>query len=151
MNLMDELIDAYLDNSFEHPYFLDLTTGEVILDMDEVYTGEPGIDWDDEESEERYSDIPKIDSNEAFYVMTKFAQRTESDPEDKLFDALSGNKPFRRFKDTLYELDIWEEWNNFENKYAEEAIESWMNQLKLNYIRLSEKHENNLPFHDERA
>lgn len=88
MTLMDELIDAYLDNNFEHPYCLDLKTGEVILDMDEAYTGESGIDWEDEESEERYIDIPKIDSQEAFYVMTKFAQRTESDPEDKLLEAL---------------------------------------------------------------
>jgi hypothetical protein len=34
--------------------------------MDEGYTGEPGIDWDDEENEERFIDIPKIDSNESF-------------------------------------------------------------------------------------
>lgn len=47
MQLMDELIDAYLDNSFEHPYFLDLQTGQVLLDIDEAYTGEPGIDWND--------------------------------------------------------------------------------------------------------
>ncbi|MNC20585.1 hypothetical protein D3C75_685410 [compost metagenome] len=77
--------------------------------------------------------------------MTKFAQRTESDPEDKLFDALDGNKPFRRFKDTLDRLDIWEEWNKFENKYAEEAIQSWMDQFELDYNELSEKHNNN-PF-----
>lgn len=38
MKLMDELIDAYLDNNFEHPYYLDLHTGQVILDMDKVYT-----------------------------------------------------------------------------------------------------------------
>ncbi|MEK4061886.1 MULTISPECIES: UPF0158 family protein [Paenibacillus] len=146
MKLMDELIDAYLDNNFEHPYYLDLHTGQVILDLDESYTGEPGIDWDDEENEERYIDIPKIDSNEAFYVMTKFAQRTESDPEDKLFDALGGNKPFRRFKDALDRLDIWEEWNRFENKYAEEAIQSWMDRFELDYNELSEKHNNNIPF-----
>lgn len=39
MKLMDELIDAYLDNNFEHPYYLDLHTGQVILDLDESYTG----------------------------------------------------------------------------------------------------------------
>ena len=66
MQLMDELIDAYLNTNFEHPYFLNLQTGQVILDVDESYTGEPGIDWDDEENEERYIVIPKIDSNEAF-------------------------------------------------------------------------------------
>jgi hypothetical protein len=44
MQLMDELLDAYLDNNFEHPYYLDLYTGQVILDMEEAYTGEPEID-----------------------------------------------------------------------------------------------------------
>jgi hypothetical protein len=73
MSLMDELIDAYLDNNFEHPYYLDLHTGEVILDMDEMYTGEPGIDWDDEENEDKYICIPKIDSNEAFRKMENFS------------------------------------------------------------------------------
>jgi hypothetical protein len=146
MQLMDELIDAYLDNNFEHPYYLDLQTGQVILNMDESYTGEPGIDWDDEESEKRYIDIPKIDSNEAFFVMTKFAQRTEADPEDKLFDALNDYKPFRRFKDTLYELDLWEEWNKFENKYAEEAIQSWIEQDELDYNELNEKYKNTHPY-----
>lgn len=74
--------------------------------------------------------------------MTKFAQRTGSDPEDRLFDALDGNKPFRRFKDRLYELDIWEEWNKFENKYVEEAIQLWMDRSDLDY---------NFPFHIERG
>jgi hypothetical protein len=149
MQLIDELIDAYLDNSLEHPYYLDLHTGQVILDMGGAYTGEQGIDWDDEENEERYIDVPKIDSNESFYVMTKFAQRTEFDPEDKLFDALNGYKPFRRFKDTLYELDLWDEWNKFEHKFAEEAIQSWMERLELDYNEWNEKHKNSHSFHSK--
>ena len=114
MKLIDELIDAYLDNSLDHQYYLDLQTGQVILDLDEAITGEPGIDWDDEENEERYIDIPKITSNEAYFVMTQFAKRTELDPEMKLINALNRQKPFRRFKDVLYELNAWDEWNEFE-------------------------------------
>ncbi|TFE24720.1 UPF0158 family protein [Cohnella luojiensis] len=143
--LMDELIDAYLDNDFEHPYFLDLQTGEVILDMDEIYTGEPSIDWEDEENEDRYVDVPKIDSNEAYYVMMKFAKQTDSDPKMKLFDALEGHKPFRRFKDTLTQLDIWEEWNRFERHYAEEEIKLWMEGVKLNYDELAERYKSKQP------
>jgi hypothetical protein len=78
-----------------------------------------------------------------FLSMTKFAKRTESDPEDKLFDALNGYKPFRRFKDALYELDLWDEWNTFERNFAIEAIQSWMEQLDLDYNVLNEKYKNN--------
>lgn len=51
MELMDELADAYLDNSFDHRYYLDLETGQVVMD------------WDDEENEKRYADVPKITSD----------------------------------------------------------------------------------------
>ncbi|WP_285229582.1 hypothetical protein [Paenibacillus albidus] len=43
-------------------------------------------------------------------------------------------------------MDIWEEWNKFENKYAEEAIQWWMDRFELDYNELSEKHNNNHPF-----
>jgi hypothetical protein len=94
LELMDELVDAYLDNNIEHPYYLDLQTGQVILNMDEAYTGEPGIDWENEENEERYIDIPKITSDEAYFFMMKFAKQTELDPDMKLFDALDGHRPW---------------------------------------------------------
>ncbi len=47
------LIDACLDNSFEHPYYLDLQSGQVSLDMAKAYTGTSGIGWDDEENEKQ--------------------------------------------------------------------------------------------------
>lgn len=52
--------------------------------------------------------------------MTQFAKRTELDQEMKLFDALNRQRPFRRFKDVLYELDAWDDWNKFERQYAED-------------------------------
>lgn len=146
MKLMDELIDAYLDNNLEHPYYFDMQTGQVILDMDEAYSGEPGIDWDDEENEERYLDIPKITSDEAYYIMMKFAKQTESDPDMKLFDALDGQRPFRRFKDTLYELDLWDEWNKFERQKAEEEIQFWIDRYELPFDQLAELYKSNHPY-----
>lgn len=56
MELLDELRDAYVDNTFELRYYLDLETGRVV------------IDWDDEANEKRYADVPKITSDEAYYV-----------------------------------------------------------------------------------
>lgn len=147
MELLDELADAYLDNSFEHRYYLDLQTGQVVLDLDESYSGEPGIDWDDEANEDRYADVPKITSDEGYYVRVQFAKRTESDPESKLFDALEGYKPFRKFKDVLYELDLWDEWNRFERQSADEQIRSWMERLELRYDQLSSLYRNNTNSH----
>lgn len=145
MQLMDELVEAYLDNNIEHLYFLDFKTGQVILYLEEEILEDPGIEWDDEENEERYIGIPKIKSNEAYSLMTQFAKRTESDPELKLFDALNGYKPFGRFKDVLYELNAWGEWNEFERHYAEEEIKDWMERFDLSYEQLVEIYKGNQP------
>jgi len=120
---------------YELLYYLDLQTGQVILELDEAYTGEPGIDWDDEENNERHIGIPKITSNEEYLVMMQFAKRTKSDPDMKLFDALDGYKPFRRFKHVLSELDAWDE---FERLYAEEKIKAWLERFELAYEQLAE-------------
>ena len=146
MNLMDELVEAYLDNNFEHPYFLDLQTGQVIPDLDETYTGEPGIDWDDEENEERYEPIPKITSDEAYGLMVKFARQMDSNLADKLFNALDRPKPFRRFRDMLFELDLRDEWNSFERKMAEEEINSWIEQDQIPYELLNKKYQKSMDF-----
>jgi hypothetical protein len=149
MELMDELAEAYLDNSFEHRYYLDLETGQVIIDWDESYTGEPGIDWEDEANEERYADVPKITSDEAYYVRVQFAKQTESDPALKLFEALEGYKPFRRFKDVLYELDLWDEWNRFERQYANEQIRLWMERFEWSYDQMSSLYRASVLHHPE--
>lgn len=146
MNLMNELVTAYLENNFEHPYYLDLHEGQVLLDIDESISGEEGIDWDDEESHERYLDIPKIDSSDAFSLRNRFAQCTKADPEELLIDALNEHRPFRRFKDALSELDLWDEWNKFEYADAEESIRTWLEEFELSYDELNVKFKEFYPF-----
>ena len=146
MQLLDELADVYLDNNLEHPYYLDLQTGLVELDVGEGISGVPGIDWDDEANDDRYLDIPKITSDEAYYIRVQFAKRTESDPDDKLFDALDRQRPFRGFKDVLYELDLWDEWNAFERHYAIEQVQDWMRQNELSYEKLAQLFAENFPY-----
>lgn len=126
---MDELIDAYLDHSLERIYYLDMRDGAVVMQGD--YNREERIDWDDEESEERYYGLPKIDSGEGYEVMEKFAKYTDSDPHMKLFDALEGHKPFRNFRDMVHLLGIREEWNAFERAYAEDVILGWIKELEV--------------------
>ncbi|XJZ26935.1 UPF0158 family protein [Bacillota bacterium Lsc_1132] len=115
MNLLDELIDIYLTNGSNEAYY-DLEKKEIVYDCREAKTGEPGINWDEDGSEERYLKIPTIDSAEAFRLMENFAASVEDKRKsDKLFDALDKPKPFRRFKDTLFNLDLRDQWFDFEH------------------------------------
>ncbi|MEW9668217.1 hypothetical protein [Ammoniphilus sp. 3BR4] len=64
----------------------------------------------------------------------------------KLFNALDGQRPFRRFKDTLYELDLWDEWNKFERQKAEEEIQFWIDRYELPFDQLAELYKSNNPY-----
>ncbi len=138
--LVDELIDAYLDNSFEQGYLLDIETGQVVIDAEESMMGESAIDWEDGNSLDRYWNVPQISSEEAFWVRMRFAQRTDSDPDDLLLDALSQNRPFRRFKDALTELELWPEWDAFERNWAQEELKPWLDELPVSYAELNARY-----------
>jgi hypothetical protein len=117
MKLIDELVDAYLFNSFELKHVLNVKTGEILIDGDEGITGEPKIDWDDEEATEHLLPIPSMESNEGYELMDQFARNVESEKDaDKLFDALNRRKPFRNFKDACIELGLIDEWHQFESE-----------------------------------
>jgi hypothetical protein len=43
-----------------------------------------------------------------------------------------------KFKDALSDLDLWNEWNEFERDYAEQAIRFWLERERLSYDQLAE-------------
>ncbi|MDQ0220432.1 hypothetical protein ELQ35_15395 [Peribacillus cavernae] len=89
---MDELIDAYLFNSMEMSSVLDTENGSVILDADESLTGEPEIDWDDEEASEHLLPILQITSDDAYRVMERFAGTQSEEATEQLWGALNRRK-----------------------------------------------------------
>ncbi|KAF0825110.1 UPF0158 family protein [Cytobacillus firmus] len=130
MHDVEALIDAYLEGDHSFAFYYDLAEKKVVLDEDPAITGEPGIDWDDEESDERYMAVPKMDSFEAYKLRESFAESLDSEKAAEVFRlALSHKKPFRHFKDALYETELWDEWNAFEHSYAKKEIEKWLKAL----------------------
>ncbi|PAV28071.1 hypothetical protein CIL05_18355 [Virgibacillus profundi] len=138
MELMDELASAYLDNFDEMSYVLNKETGEVILDAPESLTGEPEVDWNDEEAESLLS-IPQITSSEAYDVMLKFCDKQKPAITEKLARVLEGRKPFRNFKDKVIELGMEEQWYSFEQNEAKEVIMKWLSDHSLLYEMLNQK------------
>ncbi|WP_152966712.1 UPF0158 family protein [Sporosarcina globispora] len=132
MHDVEELIDAYLEGDHSLSYYYDLAEKKVVLDEDPAITGEPGIDWDDEESDERYKAVPRMESFEAYKLRELFAESlSNKQASEILYQALSHKKPFRHFKDALYETGLWNEWNTFERSYGNKEIEKWLKALKI--------------------
>lgn len=130
VNLLDELIDTYFTNNDPYDTYFDIKEKVIVYDADPAETGEPGIDWDDNDSDERYIEVPRITTDEAFRLMTWFAESVSDErASNKLFDALDRPKPFRRFKDMLFEVGLRDEWFEFEYQYGKKEIEEWLKEL----------------------
>lgn len=125
MKLNEELIEAFLSQDDELTYALHRVTGEVFLDAPESITGEPEIDWDDEETAENLIPIPQISSPEAFEVMVTFAKEQVPVVKDQFLDILKGRKPFRNFKDKVQMVNLGDSWYSYEYDYAKKRLIQW--------------------------
>src|SRR5216117_1510068 len=84
-------------------HFLDTETGEILILC---------RNWDDYDQLsarldqgilERYRRIERMETHRSFYIMERFAASLpESAVKARLFEALTRNKPFRRFKEVLH-------------------------------------------------
>ncbi len=126
---LDELRSAMEDSSWEHAYYLDLETGEILSMSDHV---------DDEETEklrndieanlDRYEPIPKTESYEGYKDMEDFIVTVEDDHLAELLKVeIDGKGAFRRFKDVL--ADYPEEqgrWFGFKDERMQERALEWL-------------------------
>lgn len=135
MELIQELVDLYQSQTDELSYYLDRVTGEIILDASESITGEPEIDWDDEEATENYIEIPQMTSREGFDLMARFAKEQAPDVSTELFTILDRRKPFRNFKDKVYMLGLIENWYSYENDYATNQITQWLEENDIQVVQ----------------
>lgn len=137
---LDELCDAYAMNNEELEHYLDVETGEVILWMDPIVTGVRNEELDDDLDEgfgERYLRLPKIESREAYELMAGFTEMvTSSSLRKQLEAALNQRKPFRAFKDVLYDFpEEREQWFKFEREAHRRQVLQW---LQLNHIAVDD-------------
>ena len=129
---LDELCSAMEDSSYEHNYYLDLKTGDLLLISD--YT-------DDEETKklrdkidenfERYEPLPKAEPHEGYEDMEDFVPTVKDERlAELLYIAINGKGAFRRFKDVLGGYpEERERWFRFkDDKLRERALE-WLDDI----------------------
>ena len=126
MKVTQELIDAFLMHDDKFSNVLNRVTDEIILDASEFMTGEPEIDWDDEDIDENLIVIPQISSSEAFEIMLSFTTEQEPVVREKLREILNGRKPFQNFKDTVHIVGLAQSWYSFENDCAKKYLIEWL-------------------------
>jgi len=101
---LQELRFAMEDASYEHRYFLDTETGELIL-VSELFDDEEAerqLTEIDEAEPGRYLQVPRADSREGYDDMQAFIDTLSDEHLQELLNvAIQGRGAFRRFKDVL--------------------------------------------------
>jgi len=114
-------------SSHEAAYYLDTETGALILFTVEFSENpEYGVP-DDIQYNPRYLEITPFRSHDTFQIMEDFIDTLEpGEIADHLIQTISGKKPFRRFKDALYDYpNLPEQWFQFEDLALTQMAEAW--------------------------
>jgi hypothetical protein len=116
-----------------HAYWFDTETGEVIFLTEDLEEQDELREQIEENSTGRFVQIEPIDSHEDFRVMADFVDTLPPTRlREKLERCLSGPKPFRRFKDALYENKaVQERWYQFHDKATERFAIEWLAALSI--------------------
>ncbi len=115
----------------EGVFYLDRESGEVKFYYDGLFDGEEvdeDFDIDEVMDMPQYQRILGIFSSDAYQVMEDFIETVSSERHQQILTkAISGRKPFRSFKDALFELgDTREQWFKFEEAAYEQIAKHWL-------------------------
>ena len=134
---LDELCSAMADSSYEHEYYLDLETGEILFISDYMDDEETGKLKDQvEEDSDRYERIPEAESHEGYEDMVEFIATVKDEHLVELLEvAINGKGAFRRFKDVLLNYpEERESWFQFKDNRMEEKALEWLDDIDVSLI-----------------
>jgi predicted nucleotidyltransferase len=124
---LSTLGEALEDNTYEHKWFLDRTSGEVLLMTEEE------LDDDGEVEDPNLIYIDPMGSDESYRDMADFSAGVR-DPRarDRLLRAIEGRGAFRRFKDTLYDFpDLSKAWFAYREECLKGRAIEWLAAEKI--------------------
>jgi hypothetical protein len=114
------------------PVYLDSETGELIQlfsEMDDYEELSERVEGDPD----RYHEVESLTSRQSFQIMESFAESLpESARKSRLFEALSRNKPFRRFRDAVESnLTLRDQWFAFKQESLKSYARKWLKDLGI--------------------
>jgi hypothetical protein len=151
---LKDVVDALDVGSDEISNYLDKRTGEIFLitdeeisaaEEDELLSDYP--DWQRESvlkareilGSNDFVQLPTQFDIHEYSIMERFGQQyKDSRTSAELLRSIRGSGAFRRFKDTLYDLEIQNEWYEFRLHELEEIAVDWLESEEIPYTREEE-------------
>jgi hypothetical protein len=126
----EELRFAMEDASYEHQYFLDTETGEVILisEYDDDEESTQRLQAIDEAEPGRYLQVPRAESSDGYQDMQEFIDTVSDKQLQQLLEvAIHGKGAFRRFKDVLARDPAEQQrWFAFQMERLDTRVREWL-------------------------
>jgi uncharacterized protein UPF0158 len=127
---VEQLRFAFEDASYEHRYFLDTETGDVIL-VSEMFDDEETqrqLTEIDEAEPGRYLQVRRADSREGYDDMQDFIDTVSDEHLQELLNvAIQGRGAFRRFKDVLARHPAEQRrWFEFQAARLDGRVREWL-------------------------
>ncbi len=116
--------------SYEHHYFLDTETGEVILisEYDDDEESSQRLEAIDKAEPGRYLQVPRAESSDGYEDMQVFIDTVSDKRLQELLEvAIQGKGAFRRFKDVLARNRAEQQrWYAFQMERLNTRVREWL-------------------------
>lgn len=151
---LKDVVEALDEGNDMCSHYMDKRTGEVFLitneemsaaEEDELVSDYP--DWQQDSilkareilKSNDFVQLPGQFEIHEYSIMERFGQKFEdSRTSAELLRSIRGQGAFRRFKDTIYELAIQDEWYEFRRNEFEEIAVEWLEANQIPYTREDE-------------
>lgn len=146
---LEEVIEALEIKTRESNYFYYKKTGEIFYITDDELReaeDEPNIDnfpeWQQDNirtavdilSTSDYIKLPNEQDIDDYRIMKDFCNSIEDEKQNNvLCDAISGSRPFRRFKEKIYQFDLADDWYDYQDKIYKEIAIEWCRENNIEY------------------
>lgn len=135
---LEELVDAFEESDIMHHFFIDTEKNKLIYINEAI--DEDASEQLDKMDDDRYLMIPVRLPQDNFMIMETFVYEKIQDNKiaEKFNQALERKKPFRNFKDLLFDYpDLREQWLAYKDHYFRNETINW---LCDNNIELANQH-----------
>ena len=148
---LQDVVNALEESADVAMHFLDKRTGEIVLVSDEEWEAadndEPLSEFPEWQREiilkareiqksDHFIELPEKADIDEYEIMETFAREyKDQQTSAELLRSIKGKGAFRRFKDTISDLNLWPEWNAFRAKEFEAIAADWLDSEKIPYTR----------------
>ena len=151
---LKDVVGALDEGGDELAHYMDKRTGEIFMITDEEMSAaeedEPLADYPEWQQEsllkareilesDEFAQLPSQFDIHEYSIMERFAHECEDRRAgQELLRSIKGQGAFRRFKDTLFDLNIQDAWYDFRQQKFEQIAIEWLEEEKIPYTRDNE-------------